>query len=63
MTWHSGKCKRLVLEVTPSEHEEIKTRADDLEITIRGYLYGAIQLRIEMEDKGILIRPQDKVKL
>lgn len=59
MTWHSGECKRLTVEVTPSEYEEIKARAKDLEITIRGWLYGAIQLRREMEDKGILIRPED----
>ena len=57
--WTSAPCKRLILEVSPEEHEEVKKRALEAETTIRGYLYGAVRLRIDLEDRGKGIRPQD----
>ena len=57
--WTSAPYKRLVFEVTPEEHEEVKKRAKENETTIRGYLYGAVKLRIDIEDRGKSIRPQD----
>lgn len=57
--WTNAPCKRLILEVSPEEHEEVKQRAQEAETTIRGYLYGAVRLRMDLEDRGKAIRPQD----
>lgn len=57
--WTSCPSKKLILEVSPEEHEQIKQRAKEQEITIRGYLYGAVRIRIALEDQGKQIRPED----
>jgi len=57
--WTSDPCKRLILEVSPEEHAEIVRISKDNDTTIRGYIYGAVRLRITLEEQGESIRPED----
>lgn len=43
------RTKRHIIEMTDSEHTELKVRAAKQGITVREWLMGAIVLRIEVE--------------
>lgn len=47
--------KRHIIEMTDAEHIELKKRAADLGISVRGWLMGAIQLRIEAEKQAKIV--------
>lgn len=44
--------KRLIVEMSDSEHKEIKIRAARKGISVRAWLLGAIMLRIDYEKKA-----------
>ena len=45
------KIKRLTIEVPDDLHTEIKKQAAQMEISIKGWLLGAIQIRMNLEQK------------
>ena len=42
---------RLICDVTPDEHKEIKQRARNSGMTVRQYIYNSLILRMQLEDK------------
>ena len=47
--------KRHIIEMTDSEHSELKKRAADEGISVRLWLMGAIKLRIEAEKQAKIV--------